>query len=393
MAKMSRKKPDVLRVAVIGAGAMGRAHCATIVEQVDEMQLTAVVDSQVEVAEEVGKSHDVPAFATVSDLLASGAADAAMVATPHPLHLPVVEECLAGGLHVLCEKPLAETVSAADRMIHAAEQADRTLGVMFQRRFEPVFEAALNFVRDGGLGDVRRTLLTLPDFRSQAYYEANAWRATWSGEGGGVLINQAPHLMDLFILLGGLPQSLRGHAVTSPMHDIEVEDKAEALLHYANGAVGYFYASTTEPKYHETLEIIGSRGSLSYRRGQLECIAYDADVDCISADSDSIWRRPEIKDVTPTVEPVPDNRLQGRLMTNFARHVVFGEPLRCDAESARQSLELSNAITLSSHQDGPVTLPIDRDEYDALLARLRAESRPRKKKVRLDARETDPGLV
>ena len=385
-------KRSELRTAVIGVGAMGRAHCQTLNEQVGEMRLVAVVDAHAATAEEAGRQFGVPAFTSSEALIAAQVADAVLVATPHPLHLAAVEASLAAGLHVLCEKPIAETVSSAARMLAAARQNNRVLGVMFQRRFEPVFEAAQDFVRDGHLGELVRSLLVLPDFRAQIYYDANAWRATWPGEGGGVLINQAPHLIDLFTLLGGLPQSLIGHTTTSPWHDIEVEDQAEALLRYANGAVGYVYASTIESKHHEMLELVGTKGSLTYRHGKLECVVYDKDLKQLSAENENVWRRPEIRDVTPAVVPVPNNRLQGRAMTNFARHILFDEPLRCDAETARHSLELANAITLSSRSKQEVKLPISREAYDTLLASLRAASRP-KKRIRAVSRATDPGLV
>lgn len=390
--RAGNSKAPPLRMAVVGAGAMGRAHCQTIHDDVDEVSLAAVVDVHVEAAREVGDRLGVPAFESVEKLLAAGVAEAALVATPHPLHLPAVEACLAAGLHVICEKPMAETVSAADRMLAAARRAGRAFGVMFQRRVDPVFASALDFVRGGNLGDIVRTLLVLPDFRSQAYYDANVWRATWKGEGGGVLINQAPHMIDLFTLFGGLPKSLTGHVRTHGMHDIEVEDQAEALLRYPGGGTGYVYASTTEPKHHEMLEIVGTRGSVCFRHGKMECLVFDDDIRTISAAPDeNIWRRPEIRDVTPAVAEVPINRLQGMALANFSRHIRYDEPLRCDAESARLSLELANAITLSSHLGREVALPIDRAVYDALLEERRAASRP--KRCLRESRATDPRLV
>lgn len=389
IATTSLSKP--LRMAVIGAGAMGQKHCKTIIEQVPEMRLAAVVDAHAETAHNVGKTFAVPAFTSVDALLAADIADAALVATPHPLHLSAAEACLLAGLHVLCEKPLAETVSAADRMLAAADRASRTLAVMFQRRFEPVFEAALKFVQDGGLGTVRRTLLVLPDFRTQAYYNATPWRATWKGEGGGVLINQAPHLMDLFILLGGMPCSLTGWT-THRLHDIEVEDQAEARLYYATGATGFMHASTNEPGNFERIEIAGTRGGLSYRRGQIEYISYEGDIEKISVESTGVWKRPDVSETAPIFETISPDNLQIRLMTNFARHILYGDPLQCDAVSGRQSLELANAVMLSSHLGTSVDLPISRTGYDALLERLRKESRPREK-TRVTIRETDPRLL
>ncbi len=379
-----------LRMAVIGAGAMGHAHCRTMAEGVDGMRLAAVVDVHADTACGVADTFGVPAFTSVAALLKAGGADAAVVATPHPLHLAAVEACLDGGLHVLCEKPLAETVSSADRMLAAAGRAGRALGVMFQRRYDPVFEAALRFVQDGGLGDVRRTLLILPDFRTQAYYDANPWRATWTGEGGGVLVNQAPHLMDLFIQLGGMPSTVNGWT-SHRLHDIDVEDQAEARLSYAGGATGYVYASTNEPDHFERIEIAGTRGCLSWRRGKLECMSYGADIEAVSAGTSEIWWRPAVGDATPAFETVAAVQLQRLLLVDFARHILKGDPLRCDARSGRQSLELANAIMLSGQLGTAVTLPVDRGAYDALLARLRASSRS-PKPDRPTIRETDPRL-
>ncbi len=382
---------DPLRIAVVGVGAMGQAHCRTIQEHVNELRLSAVVDAHAETARDVGAKHGVPAFTSVNEMLTAGVADAALVVTPHPLHLPAVEACLNAGLHVLCEKPLAETVSAVDRMLAAACAADRVFAVMFQRRFERVFEAALKFVREGGLGEIRRTLLVLPDFRTQRYYEANPWRATWAGEGGGVLINQAPHMLDLFVLLGGMPQTVHGYTSTS-LHDIDVEDRADARLTYSNGAVGHLYASTNEPDHHELLEIVGSRGSLTYRNKQLECLCFEPDLASLSAKSEEVWAKPRFRNVTPEPETIPEKKLQGLLMGNFARHILSGEPLRCDATSGMAAVELANAITLSSHTNAPVTLPVPRPAYDALLSRLRLNTNTRKRTV-TTMRITDPTLA
>ncbi len=381
-----------LRVAVIGAGAMGRSHCRVIHQAVADMRLAAVVDTHAATAAEVAEPFKVPSFASVEAFLNANVADAAVVATPHPLHLAVVEACLEAGLHVLCEKPLAETVSAADRMLAVAERSGRTLGVMFQRRYEPVFDTVLQFVREGGLGTIRRTLLVLPEYRTQTYYDANPWRATWSGEGGGVLINQAPHLLDLFVLLGGMPSSVQGWT-TNRLHKIEVEDQAEARLKYADGGTGFLYASTNEPVSCERIEMAGTRGCLRWTRDQLECIRYGADIEAVALETKDIWWRPEVQDVTPPVSArIAPGDLQGLLMHNFAGHILRGDALRCDARSGRNSLELANAITLSSHLDREVSLPVDRQAYDELLSRLRKPGRTCKPD-RPFSRVTDPRLL
>ena len=377
-----------LKVAVIGLGSAGRLHCDSIVNSTPEMTLVAVVEAVEPLARAAAEKYGVPAFPAVRDLLKARICDAVTVATPHPSHPVIAIECMKAGLHVLTEKPLAETVGKADRMIRAAKAHRVAFGCVFQRRFEPAVARAIRLVRSGRLGALRRALLVFTDFRSQAYYDSNAWRATWKGEGGGVLLNQAPHFLDIFVQLAGTPETVHGHIATA-MHRIEVEDQAEALLTYRGGGTGYVYCSTTEPRDSIRFEIVGENGKLVLREKSLEFFAFRPGLKQLSDATAEMWAQPKVTE--PNLAVASQETGHFSVMRNFARHVLRGETLVCSGESALASLELSNAITLSHFQDKAVRLPIDRRAYDSLLGRLQRTSRFRKRRVRVQY-ATDPRL-
>jgi predicted dehydrogenase len=279
---------------------------------------------------------------------------------------------MRAGLHVLCEKPLSECVSTADHMVRAARQARVAFGVMFQRRTEPVFVRALELVRAGALGRIYRTVLISPEYRSQAYYDSAGWRATWTGEGGGVLLNQAPHIIDLFLLLGGMPATVLGRVETR-LHTIEVEDLAEALLTYPDGGTGYLYCSTNEPMPGQMIELYGDKGKLLYRDGTLRFHTIEPPVAEFTQTNTQMWGAPRTQEQTLDI-PAADSG-HHVIIRNFARHLLLGEPLIAPGEEAVRSLELANAIWLSAVRGKPVRLPLNRRAYDAFLARQRDPAR------------------
>jgi len=257
-----------VRFGVIGVGGMGQGHCNSL-KRVEEAVLTAVCDIDPNTAKQVGETHGVPYFLRHRDLIRSGLCDAVIIATPHPPRPPIAVDCARAGIHILCEKPLSERVSTADKIIAAAKETGVAFAVDFQRRTEPAFRKALEIVRSGALGRIYRRTLISPEYRSQAYYDSGGWRATWKGEGGGVMMNQSPHILDLFILLGGKPSRVWGRTETR-LHNIEVEDHAEAVLEYPDGGTGYFYCSTCEAGPGQMIEIFGDKGKLCYRNGKLQ---------------------------------------------------------------------------------------------------------------------------
>lgn len=382
---MSKRKNHI-KIAVIGVGAMGQGHCATIAASVPELQLAAVSATQKETARAAGEQFGVPWFTDLKHLLQSGCVEAVLVAVPHPLHAAVAIPCMEAGLHVLCEKPLAETVSAADMMLATARAKEVAFGVMFQRRGDPVVRQMIDFAQAGGLGRIIRSALVVSEFRPQHYFDSNSWGATWRGEGGGVLLNQASHLMDIFTHVAGLPESLFARCETR-QHDIEVEDTAEALLRYAGGGSGHIFCSTVEPPGGSGMEVVGDLGRATFRDGRVTLVRFPGGVSACARTFESDWEKPPIEPVFEgTCQDVPPH---ADVMRNFARHILHAEPLWCDAASGLASLEIANGMMFSSATEKPVSLPVDRVAYDTLLNSLRAK--PSKPKRRVAAsRETDP---
>jgi len=358
-----------VRIGIVGVGGMGSNHCRTCAE-IEEVELAAVADIRPERAKEMGEEFSVPHFTDHRELIASGLVDAVVIATPHYFHPPIAIDAFKAGLHVLSEKPLAVRISRAEQMVEAARASGKVFCVMFQMRTEANVRKAREIVEAGELGEVRRTLLVSPEFRSQAYYDSGTWRATWAGEGGGVLLNQAPHIMDIFCMLASLPKKVYGRCQTL-LHRIEVEDQASAVLEYENGATGYFYASTCEVG-GRILEIVGDKGKLTLAGGRLSLVRYQPSVTEFNRTNTEMWGRPKSEEVDLQVEPCESGHKV--ILRNFARAILHGEPLVAPGEVGLKSLELANAIILSSHKGEAVELPVDRREYDELIEFLCSSS-------------------
>lgn len=376
-----------LRIGVIGIGGMGSQHCRNIIAHVPEMALSAVVDADATTAQKMGADLGVPWFGSYAEMIASRSCDAALVATPHPLHPPAAIACLKAGMHVLSEKPLSENIATADEMVRAARRKRVVLGVMFQQRFVPACRKAIEIARSGALGRIIRATLIAPDYRSQAYYNAGKWRATWKGEGGGVLLNQSPHMMDFFLSLTGRPKAVTGLTATR-MHKIEVEDWAEAQLEFAGGGRGYIYVTTNEPGPALTVEVYGDKGKLLFRDWQLKYYRFATPITEFTRANTEMWGKPPIEEVPLEIPDAATGHVD--VMRNFARHILHGEELLCSGETGMVQLEVANAIILSGHTQRRVELPLNRRAYTALLTRLRAKSREKRGVV--DKRITDPNF-
>ena len=361
---------SVVRVGIIGTGGMGQAHCAGI-GKVAEARLTAICDIDPTTATKVGQEYNVPFFTDYRRLLRARLCDAVLVATPHPVRPPIAIAALQAGLHVLSEKPLSERISTADKMVATARAQGRVLGIMFQRRTEPLVQKAVELVRAGALGKIYRTTLISPEYRSQFYYDSGTWRATWGGEGGGVMMNQSPHILDVFVQLGGMPCEVFGRTETR-LHRIEVEDLAEALLTYPDGGTGYFYCSTNEAGPGQMIEIFGDKGKLIFRDGQMRFFQFEPSVAEFTRSSNQMWGGPKCTEVP--IEVTPGDTGHQAILRNFCRHILFGEPLLSPGADGLLSLEVANAVWLSAHLKKPVKLPLSRKAYDAFLAKKRRTS-------------------
>lgn len=378
---------DKVRLGIIGAGGMGSAH-AKMMAEVEEVQLCAIADIDPDVAKQMGERYSVPFFTDYRQCIDSGLVDAVIIATPHPTHPEIAEYAFSKGLHVLTEKPMAINPVEADRMIESARRAGKVFAVMFQMRTERPYRIARNAIQDGVIGELMRTEMVAAYYRNQAYYDSAEWRATWIGEGGGVLVNQAPHALDMFCWLAGLPSKVTASTRTR-LHEIEVEDEAFAVLEYANGAHGYLYTTTNEAPGTTRFEIAGDKGKVVVSDGQVTIRRVVPPIREFTFNTTEMWSGPQTEPVEVNVEDMPAGHAQ--ITRNFARAILYGEPLLAPGEEGIWCVELASGIILSSKRAKTVSLPVDRAEYDALLKELRAGSQP-KRRV-LGQRVSDPNIV
>ncbi len=366
----------LIRIAVIGVGNMGTAHASCIAQgRINGLKLSALYDvSPARRSFCLEHFPDVPCYASVQELIAAAVVDAVIVAVPHPAHSDVAMAALQAGLHVLVEKPIDIALSRAKALCDAADTSGKTFAVMLNQRTNPLFRRAREIVQGGALGELKRTVWIITNwYRTQHYYDSGAWRATWAGEGGGVLLNQAPHNLDLWQWICGMPQSVTAYCDIARYHRIEVEDDATIFTRYANGATGVFITSTGESPGTNRLEISGDRGKLVLEGGVLKwwrlkepergfCFRSEENFAKIPFDYEEY--RPD----------EPETAHAG-ILQNWVNSILHGEPLLSPGRDALNELEISNAAYLSQWTgNGPVSLPMDTAEFDYLLAKQAAHS-------------------
>ncbi len=376
-----------IRMGVIGCGGMGTAHIK-IMQSIPKLRLAAVADAAEDAACNTGAEYQVPHFNDYRELIKSKLCDAVLIATPHYEHPVIGREAFQAGLHVLTEKPMAVSVQEADSFVAAARESDRVFAIMYQQRAASLIRAARRLVTKGCLGKIQRTLMVDPWYRSQAYYNSAGWRGTWAGEGGGVLMNQAPHGIDLFMLLGGLPSRVTARTRTR-LHEIEVEDEADALLEYENGAWGYYYTSTCEPPGMR-MELTGDKGKLvlQLHDNLLRHYSFTPALSEHNASCDNMWSAPEVKEESVSLPEVQAGHKE--ILRNFCAAIRHEEPLIASGEEGLWSVEFINALILSGHKKKSVDIPVNRVEYQRLLTRFQQSSRP--KKMVVEQRVSDPNI-
>ena len=361
-----------VRLGIIGLGNMGAAHAQSILAgKVDRLELAAVCDSG---AARLAGFPNVRGFSDPAALIGSGAVDAVLVATPHYSHTPIGIAALRAGLHVLVEKPISVHKADCARLIAAHRRPAQVFAAMFNQRTDPCYRAIRRLLQDGGLGPVRRINWTITDwFRTDAYYASNAWRATWAGEGGGVLLNQCPHNLDLFQWLFGMPARVRAFCQFGRYHAIEVEDDVTAYLEFASGATAVFIASTGEAPGTNRLEIAADGGRIVYEGDRIECLRNAAPASEFSRTSRESFARPETVASVETASGHGGQHLE--ILANFVAAILDGAPLIAPAEEGIRSVELANAMLLSAWRNRTVELPLNGRTYERLLRQRAAESR------------------
>ena len=368
---------EKIRLGIIGIGNMGSEHCRLILSgQTPEIALTCVADPRQERRD--WAQQTLPAgtgiYADGMSLIRAHACDAVLIATPHELHPPLAEAALRAGLHVLSEKPAGVYTAQLHPVIAAAQETGRTYALMFNQRTNCVYRRLKALLDSGELGALKRVTWVVTDwYRSQAYYDSGAWRATWTGEGGGVLLNQCPHQLDLLQWLCGLPTTVRAFCHEGKWHDIEVEDDVTAYLEFANGATGTFIASTGDALGENRLEIIGTHARIRIENDQLTLDTLSVDERDWCPVCKEPFGVPEIQH--EIVQTDGENPQHAGVLNAFAAHILHGTPLVADGREGIRGLMLSNAMHLSSWTNQTVSLPIDEELFLKLLNEKRRTSR------------------
>ena len=309
------------------------------------------------------------------DLIHSGACEAVLIATPHYQHPPLAIEAFKNGLHVMVEKPAGVyTLQVREMNAEADRHPELTFGMMFNQRTNCTYRKMHELIHSGAIGDLKRVNWIITDwYRTQFYYDSGAWRATWSGEGGGVLLNQCPHQMDLLQWLCGLPVRVHAFCHEGKWHDIEVEDDVTAYMEFANGATGVFITTTGDAPGTNRLEITGTKGRLICENDQLIYDKLEEDERVWCATCKEGFKKPESRRVE--VETDGQNPQHAGVLNAFAAHIANGAPLVADGREGINGLMLSNAIHLSGWTGETVQLPIDEQRFLDLLDLRRASSR------------------
>lgn len=361
-----------LRIAVIGIGNMGSAHARHLFDsKITNATLAAVCDvSPARLDWAAQNLPNVPRFDSAQALFAANIADAVIIAVPHYAHAPIAIEAFESGLHVLTEKPETVRLSDALAMNDAADRSGKAFGIMFNQRTNELFRKAKEMVEDGTLGARRRLDWVVTNwYRTQAYYDSGSWRGSWQGEGGGVLLNQAPHNLDLMQWIFGMPDKLRATCREGAYHRIEVEDEASLEMSYADGATARFFTSTGEFPGTNRLEIVGDRGKIVIEQGVLKYWALSMSEESYRFASKGASG--ELEAAYSEFRPSAPESAHIGVLQAFVDHILTGTPLIADGREGVNMLSLANAAYLSSWTGRSVDLPFSKDDmiaFNALLA-------------------------
>ena len=366
-----------IRLGIIGIGNIGTGHVGNILDGLSpEVEITAAADRRESRREWVrDKLPGIAVFSEGSDLIASGPCDAVMICVPHYQHPPLAIDAMRHGLHTLVEKPAGVyTLQVREMNEEADRHPELTFARMFNQRTNCVYRKLKEMIDSGEIGTLKRVSWLITDwYRTQIYYDSGAWRATWSGEGGGVLLNQCPHQLDLLQWLCGLPVRVRAFCHEGKWHDIEVEDDVTAYLEFENGATGVFVTTTGDAPGTNRLEITGTKGKVVCEDQALTFYRLTADERDWCRTCPEGFKKPEWE--TIRVETDGQNPQHPAVLNAFAAHILRGEPLVADGREGIRGLMLSNAMHLSSWLGRPVDLPFDEKQFKDLLMERSRHSR------------------
>ncbi len=379
------KTVSKVRLGIIGMGNMGKFHADYLLAgKIPRAELAAVCSTS---PAKLEPYKAVKIFDDGEKLIRSGEVDAIVIATPHYQHTSLGIAAFEAGVHVMVEKPISAHKADAERLISAHRKHPKLVfGAMFQLRTEPRYTKVQKLIQSGELGDVVRINWIITDwYRTEAYYASGGWRATWKGEGGGVLLNQCLHQLDTLQWLVGMPARVRGFCQIGRFHNIEVEDNVSIFLEWKNGATGVFVSSTGETPGTNRFEIVGTRGKVVLENGRLTFIRNDADMIEFSKNAKIGFSKPEVWNVEIPFENAAAPH--ATLMQNFVDTILDGTPLLVPGEEGIHSVELANVMLYSSLINQTVELPMDSAAFEKKLQQLIAESKFEKKVVEVSGED------
>ena len=369
-----------IRFGIIGVGNMGSGHAKNFLNgEIREMRLVAVADIKPERLQWAKENIPfVKTYSTAKELMESGEVDAVIIAVPHYFHPPYVIEALNNGLDVISEKPAGVYTKQVREMNEVASKSDKTFAMMFNQRTNCVYRKIKEIVDSREYGDIRRVSWLITDwYRTQSYYNSGGWRATWSGEGGGVLLNQCPHQLDLWQWICGMPSKIRAFCHEGKWHDIEVEDDVTIYAEYPNGATGVFVTTTGDYPGSNRLEITMDKAKLVCEEGEkITLIELEESLSDNIKGSDKGFARIPLKEIPVETDGINDQHTG--VMNAFAAHILHGAPLVADGREGINGLTISNAAHFSSWTNDIVTLPVDEDKYYEMLMEKVANSKAKK---------------
>ncbi len=366
-----------IKLGVIGIGNMGSKHAQNIIDgKCPEIELAAVCDVNPKRIEAILEYYDKAespacarpvAFDNAEKMMDSGAVDSVIVAVPHYDHPTLSIMALDKGLHVMCEKPAGVYTLAVKEMIAAADRhKDLTFAMMFNQRTNPAYRKMREIVQSGELGNIRRTSWIITNwYRPQSYYDSGDWRATWKGEGGGVLLNQCPHNLDLWQWICGMPTVIDAKLHYGKWHNIEVEDDVTAYVEYPNGATGTFITTTGDAPGTNRFEIVMDGGTLVCDSKTLTLDKLEISEPEFSRTYKGVFGSP--KHELTVFDCEGKNSQHVGVLNAFASHILNGTDLIADGREGINGLTISNAMHLSSWTRSAVELPFDEEKFYELL--------------------------
>jgi predicted dehydrogenase len=363
---------DKVRIGIAGVGGMGSFHASYLLEgQIKDVELTAVCDID---PAKLTRFANLKTFTSSAEMIRSGEIDLILVATPHYDHTTIGIDALEQGLHVIVEKPISVHKADAEKLIAAHTNPKQIFAAMFNQRTDGKYIKAREVIKNGELGKITRVNWIITNwFRTEAYYASGGWRATWAGEGGGVLMNQCPHNLDLLQwIVGMMPNKMRAFCQFGQWHNIEVEDQVTAYFEYENGATGVFITTTGEAPGTNRLEIVGERGRLVIDN-DLKFSRTESSVSEFCKTSKEGFASPGIWEINIPFKSGPAGQHQV-ITQNVVNAILKDETLMSPAEEGLRGLELCNAMLLSTFTDSTVSIPIDPVVYEKELKQRIATS-------------------